>query len=77
MTDSDLELFSTQELIDELLRRTTFQGVIVHSRDEPRSRHWVGERVFNVRFNANLATSEVSRLLDVISQHLTEADPDW
>ena len=28
----ELELFSTEELIDELMKRTTFQGVIVHAR---------------------------------------------
>ena len=33
----ELELFSTEELIDELMKRTTFQGVIVHAgrRQEP------------------------------------------
>ena len=33
----ELELFSTEELIDELMKRTTFQGVIVHARTAPRA----------------------------------------
>jgi hypothetical protein len=72
MTAGELELFSTAELIDELLRRTTFQGVVVHAQDGAKSRDWSGERIFSVRFNANLGTEEVGRLLDVVSQHLAD-----
>jgi hypothetical protein len=71
MTPGDLELFSTQDLIDELLQRTTFQGVIVHSRDEAKGRDWSGERIFQVRLNANLVPEEAGRLLDVVSRYLT------
>ena len=71
MTPGDLELFSTQDLIDEVLRRTTFQGVIVHSRDEAKGRDWSGERIFQVRLNANLDPDEAGRLLDVVSRYLT------
>ena len=71
MTPGDLELFRTQDLIDELLRRTTFQGVIVHSRDEAKSRDWRGERIFQVRLNVNLVPEEAGRLLDVVSRYLT------
>jgi hypothetical protein len=70
MTSDDVELLATEDLIKELLRRTTFQGVIVHAHDEAKSRTWDGERVFSVRFNANLDAEEAGRLLDVVSQHL-------
>jgi hypothetical protein len=70
MKPGELELFSTEELINELLRRTTFQGVIVHARDGAKSRHWEGERVFNVRLNGNLPAEEAGRLLDVVSQYI-------
>ena len=73
----ELELFTTEELIDELMRRTTFQGVIVHARDEAKSRHWTGERIFRVRINQNLDAEEASRLLDVVSQHIGGAERDW
>lgn len=73
MTERELELFATEELIDELLRRATFQGVIVHSRDEAKSQEWDGERMFSVRFNGSLESQEVGRLLEVVSRHL--ADP--
>ncbi len=73
--DSDgLELLSTTELVEELLRRTTFQGVIVHSQDEAKSRDWSGERIFRVRHNSNLDTEEVGRLLDIVSQHIARCD---
>ncbi len=74
MQPTDLELYSTKELIDELLRRTTFQGVIVHSRDEAKTADWDEERVFNVCLNANLDVEKAGRLLGVISQHLVNCD---
>ena len=70
MKPGELELFSTEELIDELMRRTTFQGVIVHARDGAKSRHWSGERIFRVRLNGNLGLGEAGRLLDVVSQQI-------
>ena len=63
MTDSELGLYGTQELIDELLRRSTFQGVIVHAAEEAKRVDWEGERTFRVRFNGNLAAEEAGRLL--------------
>jgi hypothetical protein len=70
MTHGDLELFGTDELVEELLRRTTFQGVVVHAQDGAKSRNWSGERVFRVRLNGNLGVEEAGRLLDVVSQHI-------
>jgi len=74
MNPADLELFSTADLIDELLRRATFQGVVVHSLDEAKSPHWDGERIFRVRHNGTLNTEEAGRLLDVVSQHIARFD---
>jgi hypothetical protein len=73
MQPNDLELFSTKELINELLRRTTFQGVIIHSRDEAKNPDWKDERVFNVCLNANLDIESAGRLLGVVSQHLVNS----
>ncbi len=70
MKAGELELFATQDLIDELLRRSTFQGVIVHAVEGAKSRDWEGERVFAVRHNANLDTEEAGRLMDVVSRHI-------
>jgi len=70
MKPRDLEFFGTEELIDELLSRATFQGVIVHSREEAKLPHWTGERIFNVRHNANLQTEQAGRLLDVVCQYI-------
>lgn len=72
MNPADLELFSTDDLVNEILRRATFQGVIVHSRDEAKRRDWSGERIFRVRHNANLDIEEVGRLLDVVGQHIAD-----
>lgn len=70
MKPGDLELFTSEQLIEELLRRTTFQGVIVHTSEAAKSRSWDGERVFKVRLNENLGVEEAGRLLDVVSQYI-------
>jgi hypothetical protein len=74
MKAGELEMFSTQELVDELLRRTTFQGVIIHAVGGARNRHWDGERVFAVQHNDNLDTEEAGRLLDVISRYIASRE---
>ena len=74
MNAGQLELFATQELINELLSRTTFQGVIVHAVDGAKSRHWVGERLFGVSHSANLDTEEAGRLLDVVRQYIASRE---
>jgi hypothetical protein len=70
MNAGELELIATHDLINELLRRKTFQGVIVHAADEAKTPHWTGERLFAVRHNANFDTEEAGRLLDVVSQYI-------
>lgn len=70
MEEGGLELFATEELIGELLRRATFQGVIVHAVDGVKNADWTGERLFAVRHNANLETEEAGRLLDVVGHYI-------
>lgn len=70
MQDSELAFYSNQELIDELLRRTTFLGVIVHSAEEIRNRQWGPERVMRVQFNENLDAAQAGRLLDVVAAQM-------
>ena len=70
MPPSDLELHTTQELIEELMRRKTFLGVVVHSPQGLKGGGWTGERVFTVHHNANLGPDEAGRLLDVVAEHL-------
>lgn len=74
MIEGDLELLATQDLINELLRRTTFQGVIVHALDGVKDRHWDGERRFAVCHNTNLEIEEAGRLLDVVSHYIAASN---
>ncbi len=67
---NDLEWYSTRELIAELMRRTTFQGVVVQSEHEVRGPAWAEDRTFKVHWNGNLDTGEAGRLLDVVAAHL-------
>jgi hypothetical protein len=68
--ESELAFFTTQELIRELMRRTTFLGVVVHSDDDLKDRDWSGERLFRVAFNSNLNVTEARRLLDSVAEYM-------
>ncbi len=70
MQPSDLELYTTQELVAELMRRTTFLGVVVHSERDHKNQDWPGEQVFKVHFNSNLDAARAGRLLDVVAGHM-------
>jgi hypothetical protein len=67
---SGLDFYTSRELIDELMRRKTFLGVVVQAREEMKSPDWDGERTFTVHFNGNLEAEEAGRLLDAVAGHL-------
>jgi hypothetical protein len=69
MEPSALELYTTRELIDELIRRQTFLGVVVHAEDDLKGA-WTGEKTFQVHFNSNLDAAQAGRLLDVVSSYM-------
>jgi hypothetical protein len=69
MEPSPLELYTTRELVDELVRRQSFLGVIVHAEQELKG-PWTGEKTFQVHFNSNLDAARASRLLDVVSEYM-------
>ncbi len=73
MQPTELELYTIRELIDELLRRQTFLGVIVHSEEELK-KEWQGERMFKVRFNDNLNAGEACRLLGRVEEYMERAE---
>jgi hypothetical protein len=63
-----LAFFSSRELVDELIRRQSFLGVIVHALEESRGKGWSGNKNFQVRFNENLDAEAVSRLLNIVAE---------
>lgn len=71
MSADDLELVSTRELVEELMRRTTFMGIIVHAAEEVKSPRWDEERVFKVHFNQNLDAEQAGRLLGLVGEYMT------
>ncbi|HVS34747.1 MAG TPA: hypothetical protein VMS17_04140 [Gemmataceae bacterium] len=73
MQPSALELCTTRELVEELVRRKTFLGVIVHSEEELKE-EWQGERMFKVRFNENLNAGEACRLLGRVAEYMEQAE---
>lgn len=70
MQPSELAFYTAQELIEELMRRQTFCGVVVHSADEQKDSSWGEERIFKVHFNQNLDAARASRLLDSVSEYM-------
>ncbi len=66
----DLAFCTTAELIDELLSRHTFLGVIVHAAETYRGSPWQGDKQFKVHFNDNLSPPEAARLLATVSDHM-------
>ena len=70
MESSGLAFYTVKELIDELMRRTTFLGVVVHSQDDYKSRTWNGDRTFQVHFNSNINAAEACRLLQTVSEYM-------
>ena len=70
MNQGELELFTTKELVDELMRRRTFLGVVVHAEDDYKCGKWPQDGMFKVRFNANLKSDEACRLLSVVADYL-------
>ena len=67
--ESDLAFYTTQELIDELLRRKTFAGVVIRSEQEYRCNNRGEKRIFKA-YHKNLSAAEVGQLLDAVVQQL-------
>jgi hypothetical protein len=70
MNAGAIELYTTKELVDELMRRRTFLGVVIHSEKELKG-EWPGEGTFQVHFNSNLDAGQACRLLDGVAQYMT------
>ena len=73
MQPTVLELSTIPELVEELMRRKTFLGVIVHSEEEQKG-PWRGERMFKVRFNENLDAGETCRLLEHVAGRMEQTE---
>jgi hypothetical protein len=69
MNPDPIELYTTAELIDELMNRRTFLGVVINSEKELKG-EWPGEGTFQVHFNSNLDGSSASRLLEAVAQYM-------
>jgi hypothetical protein len=66
----DLELFTTEELINEIIKRKTFQGVIVHAEGDFKNHAWRGAKNFKVHWNNNLERREAGNILERMSHAL-------
>jgi hypothetical protein len=70
--DSDLELYTSEQLIQELLSRTTFVGVVIRSENEAKGVS--GHRCFRVDSSANLSYEQTLTILDGLVGQLKAAN---
>jgi hypothetical protein len=70
MNPAPIEFYTTKELVNELMRRRTFLGVVIHSEKELKG-EWPGEGTFQVHFNSNLDGGQACRLLDAVAQYMS------
>jgi hypothetical protein len=68
-SQNDLAFVTSQELVNELMRRKTFLGVVVHADGDVRG-PWVGEKNFRVHFNGAMQPAEAGRLLATLADSL-------
>jgi hypothetical protein len=66
---TELAFYTCDELIQELMRRKTFYGCIIHSADDHKHDCWE-ERTIRVHFNKNLDQAHAGRLLDTVAERL-------
>jgi len=67
---TELTFFTAQELIEELMRRQTFLGVVVHAEEEMKFQHWAGDKMFKVHLNHHLDATQASRLLETVAEYI-------
>lgn len=70
MQSTDLAFYTCEELIQELMRRRTFFGCVVHSMEDHKHEAWE-ERMFRVHYNDNLDSARAGRLLDRVAEYIS------
>ncbi len=65
----DLELATSQELVAELMRRSTFQGLVIRRPEDYKGQWKDGSTDFLLSFN-NLDRGEAQRLMAVVSDFI-------
>lgn len=67
-----LELYTTKEMIEEIINRTTFQGIMILSENDCKDPKWCGKKTFGVHWNNNLTNKEVVDILESTAFSLRE-----
>lgn len=68
---NDLEYYSTKELIEEISKRHTFAGVILHSFKEARTNQNLVHEGWDITYS-NLTEEQVSELLSDAVKHFKQ-----
>lgn len=73
MSTEGLEFYETKELIDEIIGRWTFQGVVIHATRECTNPKWA-DREFSIRSNSNLTKDELIMVMEQMIEILRTSD---
>ncbi|MFY4731150.1 hypothetical protein [Nitrospira sp. BLG_2] len=65
----DLELYSTDELIDEITKRTSFVGIVIRSTVEPKLEKIVIHQNWDITYSNAFSEKQVAELLEDVVDH--------
>ena len=65
-----LEFYTTEDLIKEIINRTTFQGIILQAENDCKNKNWRGKKTFKIHWNENLTKKEVIEILQSTAESL-------
>lgn len=68
----NLELYTTEEMVEEIINRTTFLGVVIQSEEDCKNKNWYGKKAFKIHWNNNLNNKEVADILENMASSLRE-----
>ena len=67
----DISFYTTTELIDELTKRSTFAGIVIHSEKEPRSEITIHQN-WNITYSNGFSNQQVAGLMEDVVAHFRQ-----
>jgi hypothetical protein len=68
MAPDELSLYTAEELIDELMGRSTFQGIVIRAEDSYKGGPWKGEQTYKASWTSNLGDARIEQVLEQVAQ---------
>lgn len=68
----DIELFTTDELIEELTRRSSFAGIVIRSTVEPKGGPIVVHQNWDITYSNEFSNSQVADIFEDAVDHFRQ-----